>query len=694
MKFSLLFLFLFLPSIVFCQNVFKAKIVDEKTDKPLIGVNVYFPGLKVGAASDLKGYVEIPNGKYEIKFSYVGYKALTHEFSFPLSEEGEGNEEHEGNEENEEHEIHAEHGIVEIPMEETGVELQGITVSSTRTNTRIDNTPVRVQVLGSEEMAEHINMNPGNITDLLGETPGIGLQQTSATSGNMVFRIQGLPGRYTALYKDGLPLYSEFSSGLSLLQVPPLDLQQVEVVKGPSSTLYGGGAIAGLVDLVSKVPAKKHDLSFLFNQTQKGGTNFGGWYSAMNEKVGITLLVNYNLQKPVDVNHDGFTDISKFNQLNISPKLFYYFDELTNLSAGVSYSTDNREGGDLIAIENGADLTHSYINQNKSTRVVTTLTFNKGFESGNLLAFKNSTSSFTRDIQIPSASFNGNQFSSYSELSYLMKSESNRLVLGANFTTDNFKQQNISMPPEFNYKYKTPDIFNAEVTDEAEQTAFANVRPLGNNVTAEKSTGLSLDFNYHSLLWDKLFFTIDQAFYYTKVIDPLALNEDSLATNVILYYNSTSPLQARGFDTNIQFNLEDFELYFDYTYTDAMMGNSSLELTSKDNLYITLTYEKEDNWRSGIEAFYTGRQYLNGGTESHDYWNVGIMAQKYFEHFSIVANLENIFDVRQTRFGNVVYPPYTNPTFAQISGGPISTNNLDLIGHEKYEVRTILGIGL
>ena len=733
-KTSLLIFLLTVPSIAFSQNIFKARIVNEKTDRPLVGVTVYIPDLKLGAVSDLKGLVEIkniPNSKYEVRFLMVGYEKLTHEFSFPISVEGKENQEHqeheenEENEENEEHEIHVENGIIEIPLEEEGIESKEVIVSATRTEIRIQDTPVRVQVLGPEEMAEHIDMNPGNVTDLLGETPGIRLQQTSAATGNMVFRIQGLPGRYTALYKDGLPLYSGFSSGLSLLQIPPLDLQQVEVVKGPSSTLYGGGAIAGLVDLISKVPGEKPDLSFLVNQTQKGGTNLSGYYSGRNKNVGITFLADYNLQRPVDVDHDGFTDIPKFNQLNLSPRLFYYFDNSTDLSAGVSYSTDNREGGDLIAIEDGPSLGHTYINQNKSTRVVTTLTFNKTFSGGNLLAFKNSTSSFTRDIQVPSAYFDGNQFSSYSELSYLMKSESNRLVFGGNLTTDRFKQLNNSTPPEFNYNYytlgifalddwditrqlilegglrtdyqnkykafvlpqafllykftgnfyaragggfgyKIPNVFTAEVADEAGLTAYSNVRPLPDNIKAEKSTGLSLDFNYHSLLWDKLLFTIDQAFYYTKVTDPLTLNEDSLASNVIIYYNSPSPLQARGFDTNIKLNLEDFELYFDYTYTDAMVGSSFLELTPKNSLYITLTYEKEDDWRAGIEAFYTGRQYLNGGIESHNYWVSGVMVQKYFPHFSVVANVENMFDLRQSRFGPIVYPPYTNPTFAQI----------------------------
>ena len=59
------------------------------------------------------------------------------------------------------------------------------------------------------------------------------------------------------LLRDGFPLYSGFSGGLSLMQVAPLDLKQVEVIKGSSSTLYGGGAIAGLVNLVSKTPTEK-----------------------------------------------------------------------------------------------------------------------------------------------------------------------------------------------------------------------------------------------------------------------------------------------------------------------------------------------------------------------------------------------------------------------------------------------------
>src|SRR5690606_29442200 len=82
--------------------------------------------------------------------------------------------------------------------------------------------------------------------------------------------------RYTQILKDGFPIYSGASSGLGLLQIPPLDLKQVEVIKGSTSTLYGGGAIAGLVNLISKTPTEERDLRFHLNGTSGRGLDIKG----------------------------------------------------------------------------------------------------------------------------------------------------------------------------------------------------------------------------------------------------------------------------------------------------------------------------------------------------------------------------------------------------------------------------------
>ena len=140
-------------------------------------------------------------------------------------------------------------------------------------------------------------MKPGDIRMLLNESTGIQTQQTSATSYNSSIRIQGLDGRYTQILRDGFPLYSGFSGGLSLMQVAPLDLKQIEVIKGSSSTLYGGGAIAGLVNLVSKTPTAKRELSFIGNGTSAGGLDLSGFYSQKFNKVGVTIFGSRNTGK-------------------------------------------------------------------------------------------------------------------------------------------------------------------------------------------------------------------------------------------------------------------------------------------------------------------------------------------------------------------------------------------------------------
>ena len=108
---------------------------------------------------------------------------------------------------------------------------------------------------------------------VLRESTGIQIQQTSASSANQSIRIQGLDGRYTQILKDGFPLFGGFSNGLSIMQIQPLDLKQVEVIKGSNSTLFGGGAIAGLINLVTHTPQEEWKLRLMVDQTQALGTH-------------------------------------------------------------------------------------------------------------------------------------------------------------------------------------------------------------------------------------------------------------------------------------------------------------------------------------------------------------------------------------------------------------------------------------
>src|SRR5512134_346788 len=144
-----------------------------------------------------------------------------------------------------------------------------ITVSAGHSDRRIQDAPLRVEVVDREDIEEKALMTPGSVAMLLGETTGLRVQTTAPTTGAANVRIQGLRGRYSLLLSDGLPLYGAEGGSLSLLQVPPLDLGQVEIVKGAASALYGPSALGGVVNLVSQLPSERERQGLVNASTQE-----------------------------------------------------------------------------------------------------------------------------------------------------------------------------------------------------------------------------------------------------------------------------------------------------------------------------------------------------------------------------------------------------------------------------------------
>ena len=226
-----------------------------------------------------------------------------------------------------------------------------------------------MEVLGAEEVNEEVGIKPGNIASLLGDIAGIQTQQTSAATGNTEMRVQGLPGKYTQLLKDGTPLFGGYSGSFSILQIPPLDLKQIEIVKGASSTLYGGGAIAGMINLISKRPKENvFEKTVLLNQSTLKETNANIYLSNRKNKSGYTFFTGMNYQKPVDVNKDGFSDVPDTKSFFFHPTLFLYPDKRNMISIGYNGVFENRNGGDMLVLKDKADNQHQYFDQNKIFR--------------------------------------------------------------------------------------------------------------------------------------------------------------------------------------------------------------------------------------------------------------------------------------------------------------------------------------
>lgn len=259
--------------------------------------------LKKGTQTDSTGYFSlnaIPAGTYLVSIRSVGYLPWDSLITFNQSVS-----------------VNISLPILEKELEDV------VIVSSSRNNSRLEDLPTKVEVLGAEEVKEENQIKPGNIASLLGDIAGIQIQPTNAATGNADMRIQGLQGKYTQILRDGMPLFGGYSGSFGILQIPPLDLKQIELVKGPASTLYGGGAIAGMLNLVSKEPLlHKPEKSITLNRSSLLENNVNVFFSERNTKAGYTLYAGTTQQNAVDVDKDGFSDVAKVGSIFVHPRFF------------------------------------------------------------------------------------------------------------------------------------------------------------------------------------------------------------------------------------------------------------------------------------------------------------------------------------------------------------------------------------
>jgi iron complex outermembrane receptor protein len=488
--------------------------------------------------------------------------------------------------------------------------------------------------------------------------------------------------------------------------------------------LYGGGAIAGLVNLISKTPTEERELRFLLNGTSALGLDINGFYSQRFNKVGFTVFASHDRNAPYDPADNKLTAIPKFERFNFNPKLFLYLNENTKLNFGINAVFEDRIGGNIDYIKNESEYPDSYFEKNKTKRLSTQFTLSHQINERESFTVKNSINNFSRVITIPDYVFDGVQTSTFSEFTYANNGPLSQWVAGANLYTDKFKEDNSSAAPLRDYNqttygafiqntvkandwldvetglradyvndygfsllprvaalvrispkfssrvggglgYKAPTIF----TEESESMQYQNVLPINSDVNKlEKSYGFNFDVNYRTNLTDALSLSVNQLFFYTKVNNPLILTP--LANDSFQFINVDGNLNTKGTETNLKLGYKDFKLFVGYTYTDAMVKNEGIKsrnpLTAKHRLNNVLMYEVEEKWKIGLEAYYYSPQQLTNGTTGRDYWIFGVMIEKLWENFSIYSNFENFTDTRQTRFGSVYTGSLSNPVFKDI----------------------------
>jgi len=581
--------------------------------------------------------------------------------------------------------------------------IETIQVRASRLGRIVTESATRTEIINGEEIQEKALMRPGNISMLVAETGGVRVQTTSPSLGSANIRLQGLFGRYTQLLSDGLPLYGGQTASIGLLQIPPTDLANVEIIKGSASSLYGGSALGGVINLISRTPSNKQEGEVLFNATSKNGQDVTAYYATpITEGFSGSVTSGIHRQKEQDLDGDGWLDMANYERGTIRPRLYWQADDGTSLYFTFGFMKEDRKGGTSSSgiLPDGT----SYLLNQDTKRTDAGFIFDKPMNDDmNLNVRGSAMEQVHHHIYGPSAEDDSHN-------SYLIESSVSGYqddiawLIGAAFQQEKFDSQQYSA---FNYSYQVPGVFSQvdyeaheEVSlslsaradwhseygtqmsprismlykpenwiirgaygrgfyapspfiEDIDEVGLSRLAPLG-DLQEESASTSSLDISYilNGLETSVTLFASD-------VENVTELNQvANIPGKTVQIVNAPGKSEIRGTELLMRYKWRDIKFTGSYLYTDAKkntglaLSSKPIALTPQHSAGFVVMWEEHDSHLLGFEAYYTGTQHLENNPyreKSDAYWHLGLLGQITVDNVSYFINVENLLNIRQTK---------------------------------------------
>ena len=600
---------------------------------------------------------------------------------------------------------------IDVAMGDMAAMMEDVMVSATRLERLAGETPLRVEVLDEMEVDENTLMAPSGITMLLNETPGLRVHHASPTLGTGSVRILGLSGQYTAMLADGLPLYGGAASALGPLDISPVDLQRVELIKGAASSLYGGQALGGVINLVSKPPSGRNEV--LLNRRTMGVTDAATWLSRrFSEHSGLSLLASGTIQSAADPDDDGWGDQARARRFGLRPRYSSTDASGRALFLTAGYGYDDRQGGTL-----GGALTpdgSAFREGLTGHRADAGMTLRLPRADSGHVAVRLALSTNGRERRFGSGPIERDRISTgFAELTRMLKAERWALLVGAAVQADAYHNK---LNPGFDHDWVTPGLFltgdrdvgsvatvsaslrgdlhpetglevterlalllrpaadwsvrvsggtgfaaPVSLTEEVEAIGLRAIQP--GPLRAERSVGVMLDLN--GRLLGAEFLLTGYGSFINRAIQLVDLGDPARSGAL---RNAAGTTRVGGAEAAAIWRFGGGKFLLTYGYaqgsrTDAETGEREpVPLLNRHRAGGDLMLERPGVYRIGIEGIYYGGQALDDNpyrTRSKPYLYLMAIAMRQFGAVEIVANFENLLNVRQTKYQSLVRPSPT-----------------------------------
>ena len=592
--------------------------------------------------------------------------------------------------------------VVRVQLEpELTVAEEVTVVASTRTGRRIDDQPMRVEVLDREEVEEKMLMTPGDIVMLLNEMGGMRVQATSPSLGAASVRIQGMRGRYTRFLSDGLPLYGSQPGGLGLLQIPPMDLGQVEVIKGVASALYGAGAMGGVVNLVSRRPGNEPEREILFNQSTRGATDGVVWMaSPLSDSWGMTVVGGGHRQDQTDVDGDGWADLARYERGIVRPRVFWDDGQGQSLFITVGTTRENRTGGTQPG--RVLPVTGTPYREALETRRFDVGALWQTVAGRSVVTARATLARQWHDHQFGETLERDRHDTNFAEITIRRATGPHTWVGGVAVEHDAYHPTDL---PQYVYTFTTPGLFAQDDIDVrpwlalsmsgrldhhseygwffsprvsallrsgdwstrlSTGTGFFGPTPLTEETEAAGLTRLTVDGPLRAERGRSVSIDLTRTHgplaytatvFGSRIVDPVHVDRSTYVMRNLEHPTTNIGLELLG-----TLRQTPIAVTASYTYVRAreQIGRvtSDVAQTPRHSVGLVAMVENEDG-RVGFELYYTGRQRLEANPyrdAGEPYTLVGLLIERRVGRLRLFVNLENLTDVRQQQWDPVLRP--------------------------------------
>jgi outer membrane receptor for ferrienterochelin and colicins len=236
---------------------------------------------------------------------------------------------------------------ISIQLKADPLMLSQAVVTATRQERELSQSPVWTDVLGTREMAAGgaVCMSEG-----LSLAPGLRVENNCGNCGFTQVRMNGMDGAYSQMLINGRPVFSALAGVYGLDMLPAQMIERIEVVRGGGSVMYGGNAIAGTINVVTRLPLKSEaEVTTRGALMQGGATDMSSGFNASvvmpDANAGVVVYGFARERSPLDVDGDGFSDMPLMRNRTIGAEGFWRGDKGHLTRAGGYAISEFRRGG-------------------------------------------------------------------------------------------------------------------------------------------------------------------------------------------------------------------------------------------------------------------------------------------------------------------------------------------------------------